>query len=253
MKSVLVLSLLAVATPLLANPPEVSEIIQRARATVGAEDRLKNVVTLKITGRILPSDPAVPEAIVHIVARKPRSQRLEVRVGEVVETTILDGKEACMIRSNLSDDRSHRMRKLSETEKQRISVSTRQMFSYFRPHYRGGEKITYEGIEQRRGVRSHKLVYTYPDDGPSTTRFFAVNDDTLVAVITDQGVESVEVGQQVVEGINFPKKIDYFQGGKKLHTLVLQKIKVNKPLGEDVFAIPQAQRKETQPLPAEAE
>ncbi|MGB0415355.1 MAG: hypothetical protein ACPGKS_00750 [Coraliomargarita sp.] len=233
--------------------PKTSEVVQRARATVATEERLKNLVTLKITGRIVPADPAAPEAIVHMVARKPRSQRLEVRVGEVVETTILSGNEACMIRSNLSDDKSHRMRNLSDAERQRISVSTRQMFSYFRPHYRGGEQIVYEGIEQRRGVRSHKLVYQYPDQGPSTTRFFAVNDDTLVSVITDQGVESVEIGTQLVDGIKFPEKIEYYQGNQRLHTLVLQKVKVNKPLREDVFDIPAAPRRQVDPQPADPE
>jgi len=243
MKRVFLLSLFVLGAPLLANKVKPADVVERARATVGSEERLKDLVTLKITGKILPAKEGTPEAIVHMIARKPSSQRLEVRVGEVVETTILNGKEACMIRSNLSDEKSHRMRKLSEAERKRISMSTRQMFSYFRPHYRGGETLTYAGIEQRRGVRSHKLVYAYSDGGPSTTRFFAVNDDTLVSVITDQGVESVEIGAQVVQGIKFPKKIEYYQGGNKLHSLVIEKIKVNKPLSEDAFEIPKAQRK----------
>ena len=251
MKPILLFSLIALALPLHADSPKASDVVKRARATVATEERLKDLVTMQVTGRIVSADSTMPEAIVHMVARKPLSQRLEVRVGEVVETTIINGKKSCMIRSNLSDDKSHRMRTLSEPEHQQIAISTRQMFAYFRPHYRGGETMTYAGIEQRRGVRAHKLVYAYPDGGPSTTRFFAVNDDTLVSILTDQGVESVEVGSQFVDGIRFPEKIEYFQGKQKLHTFVLKKIKVNKPLREQTFEIPKRQRKEAKPEPTE--
>lgn len=242
MKLILSFSLFLLAVPLLGYTPSAPEVLKRARATIATEERLKNLTTLQITGRLVPADSEKPEAIVHVVARKPLSQRLEVRVGEVVETTIINGDRSCMIRSNLSDDQSHRMRTLSDREQQRIAMSTRSLFAFFRPHYKGGETLTYAGIEQRRGVRSHKLIYRYPE-GPETVRFFAVNDDTLVSVVTDQGVESVEVGAQIVDGIKFPEKIEYYEGGRHLHAFVIQAIKVNKPLTKGIFEIPAASEK----------
>ncbi|MFP4157879.1 MAG: hypothetical protein ACLFU4_09710, partial [Opitutales bacterium] len=48
-------------------------IIDRARATVGTEDRLEGLVTLELVGELAPADPSVPEATLLILARKPCS------------------------------------------------------------------------------------------------------------------------------------------------------------------------------------
>ena len=90
-------------------------------------------------------------------------------------------------------------------------------------------------------MRCHKLLYSYPD-GISTTRYFAVNDDMLVSTITDKGVESIEVGEQIIAGIKFPKRVEYYQGQKMLHTLVVRKVEVNKPLKRGIFTIPTGQK-----------
>ena len=139
---------------------------------------------------------------------------------------------------NLSDTaQGSQMRTMTEEELQRVVFNTRQLFSFFGADFKSGEKIAYKGIVQRRGVRCHKLRYSYPD-GMTTTRYFAVNDDTLVSTVTDQGVESVEVGEQVVGGIKFPKRVEYYEGGKMLHTMVISEVKVNKPLKRGIFTIP---------------
>lgn len=241
MKSFLSICLIAIATPLFAETPTVSEIVNRARATVGTEAALDGLVTLQMTGGIEPADSTLPAATILIVARKPGSQRLEVKVDDLVETTILAGDRGCVIRSNLNDKASQ-MRALNATELERVVFSTRQFFSFFRADFKNGERISYDGIEQRRGIRCHKLVYTYPT-GLFTTRYFAVNDDVLVSTVTDVGVESVGVGQQVVEGIRFPEKVEYYEDNEMLHTVVLTDVVVNKPLQSGVFRIPKGQQK----------
>jgi hypothetical protein len=241
MKSLLSICLIAITVPLFAETPTVSEIVNRARATVGAEAVLDGLVTLRMTGGIEPADAKLPEATIMIIARKPGSQRLEVKVDDLVETTILCGAQGCIIRTNLNDKASQ-MRGLSAAELERVVFSSRQFFSFFRADFKNGERITYDGIEQRRGVRCHKLVYTYPN-GLYTTRYFAVNDDVLVSTITDVGIESVEVGEQFVEGIRFPKKIEYYENNAMLHTVVLTGVAVNKPLESGIFTIPKGQQK----------
>jgi hypothetical protein len=167
---------------------------------------------------------------------------LEVKVDDMVETTILDGKSGCIIRSNLSDtEKRSQMRTMLEEELNRAAFSTRQLFSFYSADFKSGEAIQYKGIEQRRGVRCHKLLYSYPD-GISTTRYFAVNDDTLVSTVTDKGVESVEIGERIVDGIKFPKRVEYYEGNKMLHTVVINKVEVNKPLKAGIFTIPTGQK-----------
>ena len=180
----------------------------------------------------------MPEASIVIIARKPSSQRLEVRMDNLVESTILDGDEGCIVRSNLEQNATQ-MRPLSEKELQRVQFNTQQFFSFYEPDFKHGEQIEYGGIEQRRGVRCHKLIYKHPK-GMQLTRYFAVNDDSLISTQTDMGVESVEVEEQVIDGIKFPKKIEYYDNQEKIHTILIADVKVNKPLAPGIFEIPKA-------------
>lgn len=242
MKLLLSICLLAVTAPLLAQTVDVKDIVNRARATLGTDQALDGLVTLQITGRLDPVDTRIPPATVVIIARKPCSQRMEIRIDDIVETHILNGEgNGCLIRSNLQNNESQ-MRKLTPPELARVVFSTRQFFSFYRPDFKNGEVVTYEGIEQRRGIRCHKLHYQYPD-GLSTTRYFSVNEDHLVSTITEKKLESVSVGVQNVGGIRFPEAIEYYENGNKLHTIILSSILTNKPLQEGIFDIPQGQKK----------
>jgi hypothetical protein len=226
---------------LLANKPSATDVINRARATVGTEKALNGVVTLRMLGGLEPADPKVPAATVLIIARKPQSQRLEIRVDDMVETTILNCKKACIIRSNLKEDASQ-MRELSGAELERVRHSTRQFFSFFRPDFKNGEQVSHEGIVNHRDARCHKIKYSYPD-GLETIRYFSVEDDTLVATITDSDVESVNRGAQIVKGVKYPESIDYYEDGRKLHTINFSEIQVNEPLTAGIFEIPKAPEK----------
>jgi hypothetical protein len=224
------------ALDLSAQETEPKAIIDRARATVGTESALDNLVTLRLVGRLEPADRKMPSATLLIVARKPCSQRMEIRVDDLVETTILKGKRACIIRSNLNAEASQ-MRELTGPELERIRYSTRQFFKYFRPDHRRGEKVSLVGIEPRHGKRCYKLSYRYPD-GLETIRFFSLEDDQLVSTITGNGVESIGVGSRVVEGIKFPERIEYHEDDRKLHTIIFEEIYVNQPLAAGIFDIP---------------
>lgn len=211
-------------------------IIERARATVGSPEQLDSVVTLRLVGSLESSNRAMPDAGIMILARKPDSQRLEIRVDDMVETTIMDGRSGCMVRSNMSADASQ-MRRLSKTEIDRIRYATRQLFKFYRPDLNRGETVTYRGVKNFRGREVHRLVYCYPD-GFKTIRYFCVEDDELVGYRSDNGVESYHVGEKVVDGIRYPERIEYYEGEMKLHSIVFKEIEVNQPLPQGIFRIP---------------
>ena len=219
-------------------------VIEKARATIGADAVLNDLVTLQMRGRIEPGESKLSSAKVSITARKPCSQRLEVTVDDLLETTILEGDSGCIIRSNLSEGaRGSQFRMMTEKEVQRVAFNTRQLFGFYEADSKNGEIVIYNGIEQRRGLRCHKLLYSYPND-ITTTRYFAVNDHKLVSMVTDKGVESVEIGELIVNGIKFPRRIEYYQKNRRLHTLILNEVEVNKPLRKGVFMIPDIQKKD---------
>ena len=236
-RPVIFLATFFVGVSLYAVPPAAEDIVARARALRGVESCLENLVTLKISGRIIPATPDIPEAKVILTVRRPLSQRLEVRIDDLVETTILNGMRSCMIRSNSSVKDSHQMRSLSSREAVRFRLSTLNFFSFYRPDSAGGQILTYAGIVFHRGERCHQLVYTCPD-GSRTIRFFAVSDCRLISERNCRGIETVGMGEQAVGGIRFPKKIESFEDGRLLHTFVLDKVLVNKPLRSGVFTVP---------------
>ncbi|NBB79838.1 MAG: hypothetical protein GVY36_10385 [Verrucomicrobia bacterium] len=211
-------------------------IIDRARATVGTESALDNLVTLRLVGRLEPADRKMPSATILIVARKPCCQRMEIRVDDIVETTILKGNKACIIRSNLNAEASQ-MRELTGPELDRIRYSTRQFFKYYRPDHRRGEKVSLAGIEPRHGKRCYKLSYRFPD-GLETIRFFSLEDDQLVSTVSGNGVESIGLGERIVDGIKFPERIEYHEDDRKLHSIIFEEILVNQPLAAGIFDIP---------------
>lgn len=242
MVRILLLGCVLVASTLSAQQaPSARDVINRARATLGSDAKLDAVVTLKMLGTLEPADPKVPAATILIIARKPCSQRLEIRMDDMVETTILNGRKACIIRSNLGAEASQ-MRKLTEPELERVVYSTRQLFNFYRPDFKNGEKVSYEGMVTHRDRRAHKIKYKYPE-GAETVRYFSVEDDTLVASISDNGVESVNRGSQVVKGIKYPESIDYYEDGRKLHTIELKEVSVNEPLAAGIFEVPSAPEK----------
>lgn len=230
---------LSFCVSLAAEPISEKQIIDRARATIGADADLDGVVTLQVISRLEPPLPNMPAATLAMMARKPLSQRLEIKVDDIVETTILNGSQGCIVRSNLSVD-SSQIRGLAGPELERVIYSTRQFFNFYRPDFKNGEKVVLEGIATYRGIRCHKLRYSYPN-GFETVRYFSVEEDRLVATISANGVESVGTGVQVISGIKFPKVVDYYEGDRKLHTIEMLDIRVNKPLPPGVFDIPKGQ------------
>lgn len=214
-------------------------VIERARATVGSNDALDRVVTLRLVGGLWPAGSEAASATILIVARKPNSQRVELKVDDIVETTILNGHEGCIIRSNLSGGPS-KMRDLIEPELERVRYDTRQFFNFYKPDFKNGETARVEGIETRFGQRVYKLTYAYPE-GLKTIRYFSVEDDSIVSTVTQNGVEMVGVGAQMVEGVKFPESIDYYEGERKLHSIIFDEILVNKPLKAGIFDIPEGE------------
>jgi hypothetical protein len=225
-----------------AEESQIRTIIENARATVGPDSALNNLVTVQISGTVEPAEQGLPSAHIWLIARKPCSQRLEVRVDNMIETTLLSGNTGCIIQSK-PDGTSQRpqVRMMTAKEIQCMAFNTRQLFNFYREDLCNNESVSYEGIEQRRGERCHKLVYTYPG-GTNTIRYFSVDHKELVSMITDKGVESVEIGSQTVKDIRFPRRIEYYHEDKLLHTLILETIEVNKPLKVGIFTIPAIQQ-----------
>jgi hypothetical protein len=234
---------LVAASILTAQTPTAGNIIKRARLVIGTEPALKDVVTLSIEGRIYPHNSKQIPARVVLTARKPCSQRLEVHMDEIVETTLLHGGEAVLIRTHKKEGIS-RMRTLSETERRCIEQSTRRLFNFYQPDKKNGERATYEGIARHRGEVCDVITYTCPAK-IKTLRYFSRKEAKLVATIREvsgEQVEIVEEGDLYVDGVRFPQAQLYFQGRQPLHRMEVSKVTVNEALEDGIFAFPKPKK-----------
>jgi hypothetical protein len=228
---------------LTAQTPTAGSIIERARKVMGPESALGNIVTLRIEGQVKPSDPKLMPAKVILTARKPCSQRLEIYVDDILETTILHGGEAVLIRSHEKEGLSQ-MRVLSDSERQCLEQSTRNMFNFYSPDLKNGELARYDGISRYRGKMCDLITYTCPGK-TKILRYFSRKEAKLVATIREvsgEQVEIVEEGDLFVDGVRFPRAQLYFQDRRPLHRMEVDKVLVNSVLKEGIFDIPEQKK-----------
>ena len=231
------------ASALTAQTPTAGSIIERARLTLGSEPALKDVVTLRIEGQVQPRDSRLIPARVVLTARKPCSQRLEIYVDDIVETTILHGGEAVVIRSHEKEGISQ-MRALSDAERECLEQSTRNMFSFYTPDDKFGENASYAGIAEHRGQMCDVITYTRLGK-TKTLRYFSRKEAKLIATVKEvsgERIEVVEEGDLYVNGIRFPRAQLYFQDKQPLHRMEVEKVLVNSVLEEGIFDIPEQKK-----------
>ncbi|CAI8342989.1 MAG: Uncharacterised protein [Opitutia bacterium UBA7350] len=239
-----ILILLAAVALLPAQTPTAGSVIERARQALGSESALVDMVTLRIEGQVKPNDSKLMPARIVLTARKPCSQRLEIYVDDMLETTILHGGQAIMIRSHTKEKSMGNMRKLSEKERKCMEQSTRNLFNFYNPDYGKGELATYEGIARHRGEICDVITYTSPAD-IKTLRYFSRKEARLVATIREvsgEQIEIVEEGELFVDGVRFPQAQLYFQGRQALHRLEVTKVTINEALEDGIFDIPELKK-----------
>ena len=223
---------------------EVSQqVIERARAAISAESTLENIVTLIIEGEIEPIEDGLMSAQVRLIARKPCSQRLEVRMDDLLETTLLHGDNGSLIRTHITEGIS-RMRELTDAERSTIRHSTQNLFNFFRPALRDKEVVTYKGRVKRHNTLCDILVYNC-EDGSSTVRYFSKENGDLISTIRKTpttSLEIVEEGEFYAEGVKFPARQFYYQDGKPLHRFEIKTIQINKALASGTFRMPEPKK-----------
>lgn len=239
----LIILSLTTASLLSAQVQEAERVIERARENLGLDAKLRSVVTLKIKGRIEPADPKLMPAEVMLVARKPSSQRLEVLIDDILETTLLHGDKGVLIRSSPSDGLSS-IRPLSASEFDSIRQSTHHLFCFYEPDLQNFEHVRHLGTTIWREIFCDVLVYNAPI-GRKTVRYFSRKDARLVATIREQAGEKIEIveeGNLTVDGVRFPKTQFYYKDGKLLHRFFVTEVEVNNALEAGVFDIPEKKK-----------
>lgn len=244
---VLVFAVLCSSVAVRAASAEVERVISRARATVGSESVLKSLQSLHYTGTLTTTgtdekgEKRVVNVGIEIIFQRPYRQRIVATSENKIEITALDDFEGWQREQDPSDSARWRMTLLSGDQVKRLRANTWENLSFF------------AGIEQRRGTVTdlgkatiegkscRKLAFDH-GDGIVFTRYFDDATGRLVFTETENGITIRELDELVVDGIRFPRKIistsKLANGSEREVSIVFDKIVVNEPLADSLFAVP---------------
>jgi hypothetical protein len=215
----------------------VTRILQQARAAIGTEADLNKLSSLQLVGQLTLHGADKPTARMVIIAQKPHYHRFELRYEHVVETTLCNGEQACILRAQLPDGRPQ-MRWLDPAQVEAILQNMHNLFYFYEANQQAGETVSYAGTTLRHQQSCHRVVYRYAD-GRQTVRYFNRVSGRLVSVVDWNGREAEVLDWSQVQGIYYPKKLAFSKHGKALHTLVYSQIVANNALEEHLFAMPE--------------
>jgi hypothetical protein len=221
-----------------ANASPAEQVIIKARYALGPEKKLAGVSSLVLAGKVTDSKNQ-PLAQILIIFKKPARQHSEIRTAD--QTTYIqgsDGLEGWTL--HIDQNNSKALAVLKSPEEMQNTYTSMENLYFFRAfeHVRGAT-VSLEGEAQYRGFPCWKISFHYPDSFTYVRYIDRTTNQLRGTVLDPVGDEFVEEGALTVNGIVFPKTLrSYNKNGDLLQTIQFDKIIVNQPLDDRLFAMP---------------
>ncbi|MGE9290613.1 MAG: hypothetical protein ACQKBT_06470 [Puniceicoccales bacterium] len=212
------------------------DVISKARAFVGPEEKLESIETLLYEGTLVPANGA-QERRVTLLLRKPASQSLVITQGEGEISMVVNGMEGFMIQKNLTTGEVG-YGPLPTDQVRRFKANAAENLYFFRFPASAQVRVKYLGEEVFRGQTVDAVRFIHPG-GIRFFRYFDPETGELVATKTDTGTVNTEEGEVRIEGLRFADQVLSFEGDELAHTITFDKIEVNPELPEGAFAFPE--------------
>jgi len=221
-------------------------IIAKARARLAPDAVLDAVTSVHYVGSLAFTDPENPVATrtakVEFFLRKPAQQRIVVANDKTIEVKALDGYDAWTRVTDATDPTKWSQTLLSADQIRQLRADVWQNLSFFRGIEHVGGAVEDQGPATVDGIACEKLTFTH-GGGIVYDRYFDVATGRLVYTGNDTN-NIREEGEIVAGGIRFPQKIQIsLKAGDKIvrQTITFEKITVNEPLPDSLFALPALQ------------
>lgn len=208
-----------------AGSPE-ERIITQARAAIGPENKLLAIDSMLLSGQMF-DDKNNQTGTFMLLVKKPASQRTEQHLPD---QTIFQGSDGVMGWAlDVNKDGAKRFAVLKGEDEAQNNYETMENLYFYRATERvNGSSVHYEGDEDYRGAKCHKVSFNYPN-GISYVRYFdAASGQLRGTVLLPSGNEAVEEGTLTVDGVNFAAVLkNYSKDGKLLQVLKFDKVLIN--------------------------
>jgi len=216
----------------------IQSTIELARSYVGPDEKLDAIESVHYKGSLLYSSGDL--GTIEMVYQKPMRHRMVAVIGGRKEISVLDGSEGWTTFERVVDSVPLSMEIFDPIRILIMQASVREAFSFFRkPNIRNGE-ITYEGKETVKGRECVVLTY-YHGDGIAYQRYIDAETGQVHKTLDSKGVEYLEEGELMVDGLRFPKKmVSTFSTaiGSQSMEFAYSSIALNKKLPESDFVMP---------------
>lgn len=221
-----------------ANATPEERVIILARSALGPEKKLAGVSSLVLAGKVTDSKNQ-PLAQILIIFKKPARQHSEIRsTDQTIYIQGSDGLEGWTL--NIDKNNNKALGVLKSPEEMQNTYTSMENLFFFRAfeHVRGAT-VSLDGEAQYRGFPCWKISFHYPDSFTYVRYIDRTTNQLRGTVLDPTGDEFVEEGALTVNGIVFPKILhSYNRNGDLLQTIQFDKIIVNQPLDDRLFAMP---------------
>ena len=216
----------------------IQSTIELARSYIGSDDKLDAIDSVHYRGSLLYSSGDL--GTIEMVYQKPMRHRMVAVIGGRREVSVLDGSEGWTTFERVIDSVPLSMEIFDPIRILIMQASVREAFNFFRkPDTRNGE-ITYEGKETINGRECNVLTYHH-GDGIAYQRYIDVETGQVHKTLDSKGVEYLEEGELIVDGLRFPKKlVSTFSTaiGDQSMEFAYSSITLNEKLPESEFVMP---------------
>ncbi len=230
------------------------QLLQKARARLGSEEALKSVKSLLIEGTVRQylydegdaSKATQSDGTLRIIAQKKSQRRVEISTDLREEISVLDnftGWHYIRQKQAAQPQAQPEFRNLNAAEILASRIETVEMLNYFLAVEILDGTVTDQGIKEWKGQNARVLRIDY--DMVHYDRYFDPASGKLLATVTSYGVEIVENGELVANGIRFPKTISYYNRGRLVREDTYTKVQINVDIKPEIFFNPTAEYMQT--------
>lgn len=212
-----------------------SAVVERARAALGSESALEGVRSIKYEGRILSAE-GVEEGRIRLYFQRPLDQRIEIEADGVLDLTVVNDLEGFVMKRELESGAWQRM-VLPAEDVRRLHSNSVENLNFFRGPARLRGKTEYGGKVEKHGKMTDRVLFIYPN-GVEFERFFDASGNLVATVVGDGGLELREKGKLEAGGIQFPRRVETYEGGELMRIVEFDTIEVNEPLDPALFSFP---------------
>lgn len=229
---------LLLCAPFAARAGSELDIVRKARAYIGPENKLDSITSIHLTGTITTASDK--KMAIEMIFQKPCQQRITATGADNIEITGLDDYEGWQRIQDSKDQTSWKLTLLGADQVRRLRANTLEHL-YFYSAEQYPVAIEDQGEATLDGRAVHKVLFRH-DRGIVFLRFFDSRTGELIRTETEQGGAITQEGELMVDGLRFPKILRMPSKGSDgvERTLVVEfeKVTLNETFAASFFAVP---------------